>query len=51
MAKKTKDNTEKEKQNWKAFFEGEKGVFIIGKLTRDIIEHCKLPEAIELMKD
>ena len=51
MAKKSKDITEKEKQNWKAFFEGEKGVFIIGKLTRDIIEHCKLPETIELMKD
>ena len=27
-----------------------KGVFIIEKLTRDIIERCKLPEAIELRK-
>ena len=48
--KKTKDITEEEKQKYKAFFEGETGIFIIEKLTRDIIEHCKLPEAIELRK-
>ena len=48
--KKTKDITEKEKQKYKAFFENETGVFIIEKLTRDIIERCKLPEAIELRK-
>ena len=48
--KKTKDNTEEEKQKYKAFFENEKGIFMIEKLTRDIIEHCKLPGAIELRK-
>ena len=48
--KKTKDITEEEKQKYKAFFEGETGIFIIEKLTRDIIERCKLPEAIELRK-
>ena len=45
--KKTKDITEEEKQKYKAFFEGETGIFIIQKLARDIIERCKLPEAIE----
>ena len=49
-AKKTKDITEEEKQKYKVFFEGETGIFIIEKLTRDIIECCKLPEAIELRK-
>ena len=48
--KKTKDITEEEKEKYKAFFEGETDIFIIEKLTRDIIEHCKLPEAIELRK-
>ena len=48
--KKTKHITKKEKQKYKAFFEGETGIFIIEKLTRDIIERCKLPEAIELRK-
>ena len=48
--KKTKDITEEEKEKYKAFFEGEAGIFIIEKLTRDIIELCKLPEAIELRK-
>ena len=48
MAKKTKNITEKEKQKYKAYFEGKTGIFIIKKLTRDIIECCKLPEAIEL---
>ena len=42
--------TEKEKQKYKAYFENETGIFIIEKLTRDIIERCKLPEAIELRK-
>ena len=37
-------------QEYKACFEGETGVFVIGKLARDIIECCKLPEAIELRK-
>ena len=38
------------KRKYKAFFERETGIFIIEKLTRDIIERCKLPEAIELRK-
>ena len=41
---------EEEKEKYKAFFKNEKGIFIIEKLTRDIIERCKLPEAIELRK-
>ena len=49
-SKKTKDIPKEEKEKYKAFFEGEKGIFIIEKLTRDIIERCKLPEAIELRK-
>ena len=48
--KKAKYITEEEKEKYKAFFEGEKGIFIIEKLTRDIIERCKLPESIELRK-
>ena len=48
--KKEKDITEEEKEIYKAFFEGEKGTFIIEKLTRDIIERCKLPESTELRK-
>ena len=47
---KTKDIAEEEKEKYKVFFEGETGIFIIEKLTRDIIERCKLPEAIELRK-
>ena len=47
---KKKDITEEEKQKCKAFFEGERGIFIIEKLTRDIIKRCILPEAIELRK-
>ena len=38
--KKIKDITEKEKK-YKAFFKDKDGIFIIEKLTRDIIEHCK----------
>ena len=34
--KKTKDITKEEKEKYKAFFEGETGIFIIEKLTRDI---------------
>ena len=34
----------------KHFFQGKDGIFIIEKLTRDIIERCKLPKAIELRK-
>ena len=40
----------KKKKKYKAFFKGKEGIFIIEKLTRDIIEHCKLPKAIELGK-
>ena len=50
MAKKTKNITEKEKQKYKAYFKDETGIFIIEKLTRDIVECCRLPEAIELRK-
>ena len=50
MVKKTKNITEKEKEKYKAFIEGETGIFIIEKLTRDVMQRCKLPEAIELRK-
>ena len=45
-----KNITEEEKQKYKAYFKGETGIFVIEKLTRDIIERCKLPETIELRK-
>ena len=35
--KKTKYITEEQKEKYKAFFEGETGIFIIEKLARDII--------------
>ena len=41
--KKTKNISKEEKQKYKAYFEDEKGVFIIEKLTCDAIERCKLP--------
>ena len=47
---KTKDITEEEKQKYKVYLKDETGIFIIEKHTRDITEHCKLPEAIELRK-
>ena len=50
IVEKKKDITKEEKEKYKTFFEGETGIFIIEKLTHDIIEHCKLPEAIELRK-
>ena len=49
-SKKTKDITEKEKQKHKAYFKGKEGVFVIEEPARDIIEHCKLPQAIEVRK-
>ena len=49
--KKTKDITKGEKEKYKALFAGEEGIFIIGKLTHDIIERCKLPKATELGKN
>ena len=48
--KKTKDTTEEEEKKYKAYFKGEKSVFIIEKLARYITECCKLPEAIERRK-
>ena len=39
-----------QKKKKKTFFKDKKGIFIIEKLTRDIIERCKLPKAIELRK-
>ena len=36
--KKTEIITEEEKQKYKVYLEGEKGFFIIEKLTRDVIE-------------
>ena len=45
--KKAKNIMEKEKQKYKAYFKGETGIFIIKKLTRDINERCKLPEATD----
>ena len=48
--KKTKGITKEEKQKYKTIFEGKKGVFIIEKLARDVIENCKLPEAANFRK-
>ena len=48
--KKSKHISEAEKQKHNAYFGGETGFFIIEKLTRDTIERCRLPEAIELRK-
>ena len=50
MEKEAKHITKEEKEKYKTFFEGEAGIFIIEKLTRDTIERCKLLEAIELRK-
>ena len=47
--KKNKDITEKEKK-YKAFFKDKDGIFIIEKVTGDIIEGCKLSKAIKLRK-
>ena len=50
FGKKTTHITKEEKEQYKCYFENEKGVFIIEKLACDVIECCKLPEAIELRK-
>ena len=50
LQQKNKRHYRRRKQKYKAYFKGEEDVFIIEKLARDIIEHCKLPEAIELRK-
>ena len=47
---KNKRHYRRRKKIYKVFFEGEAGIFIIEKLTCDIIERCQLPEAIELRK-
>ena len=49
--KKTKEITEEEKEKYKAYFEGEAGIFIIEKLAHDMIEPCKIPDAIKLKKN
>ena len=47
----TKQKTlQKKKKRYKSFFKDKDGIFIIEKLTRDIIQRCKLPKAIELSK-
>ena len=48
--KKTKNITKEGKEKYKAFLEGERSVFIIQKLARDITECFKFPKAIELRK-
>ena len=49
-SKKNKRHHRRRTRKIESFFEGEAGIFIIEKLTRDITERCKLPEAIELRK-
>ena len=49
MVKKQK-TLQKKKKKYKTFFKDKDGIFIIEKLTHDIIERCKLPKAIELRK-
>ena len=51
MWQKNKRHYRKIKTKIQAYFEYETGVFIIEKLTRDIIERCKFPEAKELRKN
>ena len=50
MVKKQK-TLQKKQEKYKAFSKGKDGIFIIEKLTRDIIESCKLPKVIELRKE
>ena len=50
LRQKRKDITEEEKQKYKTFFKGEEGVFIIEKVTHDVIERCKLPKVSEIRK-
>ena len=51
MRQKNKAITEEEKQKYKAYFEDKKGILIPEKRTREVIERCTLPEAIELRKN
>ena len=50
LRQKNRRHYRRRKTKYKAYFKGKEGVFIIEKLRRDIIECCKLPEAIELRK-
>ena len=50
MTKKQKRLQKKKKQKCRAYFKGERGIFIIEKITLDIVECCELAEAIELRK-
>ena len=51
VAKKEK-TSQKKKKNTKHFFKVKQArVFIIEKLAHDIIERCKLPKPIELIKN
>ena len=51
MVKNKRQHKRKKKEKkYKAFFDGKEGFFIIENFTSDIIEHCKLPKAIELRK-
>ena len=48
---KNQKTLQKKKKIYQAFFKGKDGIFIIEKLTHDIIERCKLPKTIELKKN
>ena len=50
MVKKQKTLQKKRKKKYKAFFQDQDGIFIIEKLTCDIIESRKLLKATELRK-
>ena len=41
--KKNKKHFKRRKKKYRAYFEDEKGVFIVENFTRDVIERCKLP--------
>ena len=48
--RKAKNILEEKKQKYKAYFEGETGIFIIKKILRDIMQRRRVPETIELRK-
>ena len=48
--RKAKSNSEEKKQKYKAYFEGQTGIFIIKKILRDIMQRRRVPETIELRK-
>ena len=51
MAKKEKTLQKRKKKNTKHLLKVKRGAFIIEKLACNIIERCKLPKAIELIKE